>query len=384
LALGKVVKVFRSVDEMGRDAINSIADNDAFFTYEWFKTLETQRSFPVSPYYLGVYDECNLVAFTPCFIDLTDNYFHAGPRPRYVTPFLKKTLDFGQQHGFCQKHILLCYSPSCGRTKVLQKKNPEERLVLNLLAEKIDAICKKERVLFSSFLFVSEFDELLMKNLQNLDYVKSPGVASYYLDVRWSSFEDYLKSLKKNQRKNVRKQIRKCKENGVSIEEQEMNYSSAATLSELLHNLLLKYNKDAKNLFDPSFFRTLNEYAGEKLKLFVAKKNNDAVGFCLLFRHEDTVDSWMGGFKYDALTRTDFAYFNVVYYAPIQWAIKEGIKKIYFRSKADTVKLERGCKPEETFSFFKCHDLVLGPVINGALQTPFCSFLSRRLPKRAY
>ena len=42
--LKRDVKVFLSVDDIGRDSINSIS-NDGFFTYEWFKTLETQESF---------------------------------------------------------------------------------------------------------------------------------------------------------------------------------------------------------------------------------------------------------------------------------------------------------------------------------------------------
>lgn len=42
MALGKEVKVFQSVDAIGRDSINSIA-TDGFFTYERFKTLETQH-----------------------------------------------------------------------------------------------------------------------------------------------------------------------------------------------------------------------------------------------------------------------------------------------------------------------------------------------------
>jgi hypothetical protein len=266
----------------------------------------------------------------------------------------------------------------------LQEKNQEEKLVLSLLAKKIDAICRKERVLFSSFLFVSEFNEFLMEHLQDFSYLKSPGVTTYYLDVSWSNFEDYLKSLKKKTAQNVRREIKKCAENGVTIEELEIRNFSTKEFSELSYNNNLKYDKNARNIFDPSFFSMLNEFASEKTVLFVAKKNKEVVGFCIVLRQGDVDDVWMPGFKYDDLTKVDFAYFNVVYYAPIQWAINKGVRKMYFRNKAERVKLSRGCKPEETFSFVKCHDGLLGPVINGALKTPFCSFLSRRLPRRSW
>jgi predicted N-acyltransferase len=367
---GKEVKVFRSVDEIGRDSIDSIAD-DGFFTYEWFKTLETQESFDVSPLYLAIYDESKLIAFAPCFIDVLGRYFVDGPKNM---PFMKTILNLGQQLGLCQNRVLLSYSPFCLRSKVLFGENCEEKPILKLLSEKIDDLCKREKVLFSSFLFVSEFDQLLMENLQNFTYLKFPGTTTFHLNVQWSNFEDYLKSLKHKVRLNIRREIKKCMQNGVAVEESEFGNLSVK-LSELLSNLTSKYAKNAKNIFDPSFFRKLNECAKDKTKVFVAEKNNEVVGFSLCLRQGDTLDVWMCGFEYNALTNTDFIYFNLAYYAPIQWAIEEGIKKIYYRRKSEKVKINRGCKPERTYSFVKCHNKLLRVLINSVLKNTLYSRL---------
>jgi len=117
-----------------------------------------------------------------------------------------------------------------------------------------------------------------------------------------------------------------------------------------------------------------------KTKLFIAKKNNEVVGFSLLLRHADVLDCWCCGFKYDFQSKTDFTYFNLCYYAPIKWAIEEGVKKMYFRRKAEKLKLKRGCKPEKTYSFVKCHDELLGPLINNAVKTPVYSYFTQRFP----
>jgi hypothetical protein len=98
---GKEVKVFRSVAEIGRDALDSIS-NDGFFTYEWFRTLETQQSFQVSPLYVAVYDEGKLVAVAPCFADLFDDYF--------LFAFAKITCCFVIRHfvvaaRFCSRRV---------------------------------------------------------------------------------------------------------------------------------------------------------------------------------------------------------------------------------------------------------------------------------------
>jgi predicted N-acyltransferase len=284
-------------------------------------------------------------------------------------------LIIGRRLGFCQEHVLLCYSPLSYRSEVLIGKTSEKKHILNLLAEKIDAFCKKERILFSSFLFVSEFDELLTGNLQNFGYLKSPGLTNFYLDVRWSSFNDYLESFNCKLRKNIRREIRKCAENSVAIEELEF-VDLPAYVSELTSNLNLKYTNKVTSY--SSLLSKLSEHAKDKTKVFIAKKNNEVVGFSLNLRQGDILDTCFTGFKYDILTNTDFIYFNVCYYAPIRWAIEEGIKKIYYRDRGEKVKLHRGCKPENTYSFLKCHDELLGPLINNLLRTPLYSHLSQR------
>jgi predicted N-acyltransferase len=370
LSSGKEVKVFRSVDEIGKDAIDSIS-NDGFFTYGWFKTLETQKSFDVRPFYIAVYDEGKLVALAPCFADLEDHFFIEGPK---IFPFMKKLLSFGKRVGFCEDHVLLCYSPFCPRSKVLLGKSDEGKNILRLLSEKIEEICKKQKFMFSSFLFVSEFDRLLIENLQKLGYLQFPGTTTLYLDIEWPTFEDYLKSLKHKIRMNIRREIKKCAENGVSIEERDFEGLSSK-LSLLLANLFWKYDKNADNLFDQSFFCKLEDYARDTAKVFLAEKNDEVVGFSMSFRQRDVLDVFMCGFDYEALTKTDFTYFNLCYYAPIRWAIEEGIKKIYYRRKAEKVKLDRGCKPERTFSFVKCHNRFIGFLLDKALENRFYSCL---------
>jgi predicted N-acyltransferase len=371
---GKEVRVFCSVDEIGRDSIDSIS-NDGFFTYGWFKTLETQKSFNFRPLYIAVYDEGKLVAVAPCFADLEGHFFIEGPR---IIPFMKKLLSLGKRIGFCEDHVLLCYSPFCLRSKVLLEKSDERKLILRLLSKKIDEICKKQRFLFSSFLFVSEFDKLLMENLQSLGYLQSPGTTTFYLDIKWSSFEDYLKSLTYKTRKNIRREIRKCAENGVSIEKRDFEGLSAK-LPVLLSNLFWKYDENAENLFNQPFFCKLEEYARDTAKVFVAEKNDEVVGFSMSLWQRDVLDVFMCGFDYDAQTKTDFTYFNLCYYAPIRWAIEKGIKKIYYRRKAEKVKLDRGCKPERTYSFIKCHNRLIGFLISKALENRFYSRLKEWL-----
>jgi predicted N-acyltransferase len=376
------VKVFKSISKLSPEEINSVS-SDAFFTYEWFKTLESSKSSNICPVYFVAYAQDKVLAIAPCFIDKLDQFFYYSGRLPLVLPLFRKMLIYGHKIGFCQEHVLICFSPFAGRTKVCFSENVDKDSILSSLMEKMAEFCKKERILFSSFLSVSEQDKTLIKNLANFMYVKAPGLyPTFYLDVKWANFEEYVNGLKYKVRKNVRREIRKCAENNVKITEAKID-DYAEQLSSLHSILISKYVKAAKNPFGSSFFKSLSRNANGKTKLFIARKDGQVVGFCLLFTHGFISDVWIAGFNYELQKNTDFAYFNLAYYTPIQWAIKEGIKKIYYRSTAEKIKLDRGCLTEKSYCFVKFHDQVLGPLFDFGLNTPPYSYLRDRYISRS-
>ena len=316
------VRVFNKADDI-KGSIDLISDDSAF-SYGWFKTLESFGRLP-EPLYLAVNYDGATVGIAPCFIDKINDFIAWGPK---IVPFLPRILNFGQRLGLFKRNVILCYSPASCRTKVLFANNYNNKTVLSLFSEKIDDICKKQRVLFSSFLFVSEFDEILMKNLESLNYAKFPNIVTYYLDVSWSNFEDYLKSLKARRRRTIRREIRDCLESGVTIEEESISENIAEKLSALEANVSSKYTHP-NNKLDPSFFMKIEKYAKAKTRLLVARKNDEIIGFFLGLQHKNMLDGYMVGLDYLAQINLNFIYFNLVYYKPIQLAIDEKIKKIY-------------------------------------------------------
>ena len=61
----------------------------------------------------------------------------------------------------------------------------------------MDEICKRERILFSTFKFVSEFDALLFNNLESLGYLKFFLKSNMFVDFTWNSFDEYPMGYKK-------------------------------------------------------------------------------------------------------------------------------------------------------------------------------------------
>lgn len=352
------VQVFNTVDDIKHESIDAIS-NDGFFTYGWFKALEQQKDFIIHPFYIAVYNNCELVAFAPCFLDKYDQYFTHG---LLYLPFMKEILALGSKLGLWQKHLLLCYSPFCFRSKIMINESYSKKEILQLIHKKVEGFCKKERILFSSFPFVSELDNHLLASLKNSGYLQLPWKSTFYIAIHWSSFEEYLASFNCRVRRNIKREIRKCLESGITIDENPNINSFSEKIADLSSNLFQKHNQSP--LLGKSFFRSLSENAKDNTKLFIAEKNGELIGFSLLMKQKGVLDCFTCGFNYDLLSNTDFAYFNLGYYLPIRWAIREGFSKIYYRISADKVKLYRGCSQEQIFSNVKCHNRLLAIFFN--------------------
>jgi predicted N-acyltransferase len=351
------INVYHSIDCI-KDTIDKLSD-DSFFTYGWFKTLESFGRIP-QPLYLTANNAGQPFGLVPCFVDRVNDFFYWGPN---ILPFFKRGLNLSRKMGY-NANLLLCYSPACCRTKILLKDKSNERQVLKSFSREIDNICKENKVLFSSFLFVSEFDEPLMKGLESLNYIRFPNVVTFYLDISFKDFEEYLKTLKTDRRRTIRHEIKKCHENEVILKEELFEEDIIEKLSDLGANVSSKYNPSQQTKLDPSFFRILGKYAKNNAKLFVARRNDQVIGFSIGLHHKNILDMYMYGCDYRSLTNTTFIYFNLGYYEPIKFAINNDVKKIYFRYLNEKAKVARGCRPEQTYSFVKCHNTILTPALN--------------------
>ena len=361
----KEVQVFKTIDEIGKELVDSIAD-DGFFTYGYFKTLETLNPFNITPLYFALYDEDRIAAFAPCYIDLNNQI--SAVKDKF--PFTKAIVNAVNSIGFYLNN-LVCLSPNSFHSKILLGKNYEGKMFVELVSKKIDDFCRKERILFSSFLFVPESERLLIETLQDIGYLKFPSMNTFYLDIQWLNFDDYWASLSYKMRKNVKREIEKCKQSGVTITEENEFGHFSTTLSNLHSKLFSKYNKSGKSPYDAAFFRKLSEYAKDKTRVFVARRDSKMVGFCLYLQHKGILDVYMCGFDYDVQMSTDYTYFNIVYYTPIRLAIEEGIKRINFSVSSERIKLKRGCKLEKTYSLVKCQNKLFEPLYRLYMKRKF-------------
>jgi predicted N-acyltransferase len=353
------VEVVETIEEIGREPLEKLAD-DFCYTYGWLKTIETLRvRTKLEPRYLVVYEEGKMIAFIPTYIASDYRYFSAADK----NPIIKTVVNVSNQLGIHIDHgrALTCDPPDCSHSRIPLEKSVDAKAILDAVSAKIDELCRKEKIPISCFRGVSEFDVLLKDNLRDFGYFNTSTTTNFYLDILWSSFDEYVSSLEYRTRKNLRREIRKCRESGITIEEEKFE-NCVSTLSKLYSNLYSKYHPHEYYYEDAYFFGKLLKYAKEKTRVFLAKKNGRVVGFSIGLQNRDILDVWICGFDYGSLTKTDFAYSNVTYYAPIRAAIEEGFKRMYYRWSMERTKLRLGCKPEKLSYCIRIHNSLLRPL----------------------
>ncbi len=351
-------KTLKNIDLIGRTALNSIAD-DGFFTYEYFKTLETTKSSPFKPFYLVICNKDKVEAIAPYLIEPFNNK---------QTSRLGRIIKISDTLGFLSNRQLNCHSPNSFHSQILLKEKASTKNYLDIFLKKIDDLCKIQRIPFSCFPYVSEFDKALISNLQDFGYLNHHFLKTWYLDIQWSEFDEYLGGFNHKTRNIIKREIKNCQDSGVTVSEEKDFEALSEKLSTLYSNLFSKYTSDAKSPYDPLFFQMLSEHAKDKTKVFIAQKADTLVGFSLSLQHKETLDVYFCGFDYASLGKTDFVYFNLVYYEPIKLAIQRRLKRIHFRIGSEKAKIERGCKSEKTYYFLKCQDSLLKGLINFYLK----------------
>lgn len=182
----------------------------------------------------------------------------------------------------------------------------------------------------------------LGSRLQARRYLRLPVAPVSRLDLRWNSFEAYLRHLDRQDRKTVRHQLRRGARLGTEIEPLAEIEPHAARLHALADANHRAHNRRPLP-FGPELFQRLQARLGERAVVYVARRGDHIFGMSLLLR--DGGVGYMTQIGVDrAAAGPDFCYFNLGYHRPIADAIAAGMRRLYYGNLMYDVKARRGMR----------------------------------------
>ena len=205
-----------------------------------------------------------------------------------------------------------------------------------------------------AFVNVMNHESELMEMLSGRRYNKSVHIPLNFMDVKWSSFDGYLRYLggiSASARKNVRNEINRNRKGGTVVKELQETGPCNERLSELLNTHSFKLNGRPFG-FSKDFFCELKSNLGSDASVYVSLKAGILTGV--------SVDLWWNGTLHGLvvgvdpnLSENDFTYFNLAYYRQIMDAIQKQTKRLYYGRGAYEAKIRRGFKTTDLHIYYK-------------------------------
>jgi predicted N-acyltransferase len=349
----QTIDVFSRISEIPKEEWDRLITTNIFATHGWLQTVETTFIGDIHPLYVLVREDKKPVGATVCYtfyktdtVEDMDDRLLGRMKPlalRFGISFMP-TVVCGTLWGYGD-HLA-----------VEPEANPERKqTVMNKLLDVVEGEASRKGLPID-LIDVPEEDLYLAAVLRHRGYSRSRHVPMTLLDLHWSSFAEYTKSLddiSPNARKDLKWKINKNRKSGTTISVLENINEDAERLHELL-TLNYRRHWNLPFCFSKDFFPELKRNLGGNVVLHVSHKAGSITGVLLELRYNGTSQIPLVGIDHEKCIN-DMTYFVLTYYAPIEEAISAGITRLYFGPGHYLMKMRLGCRTANLFNWHKSH-----------------------------
>jgi len=358
------VEEIERIGEVEAGAWDAIADQNMFAFHGWLQATEDTIVPSWSARYWLVRDADGLLAALPAQVQ--------EPTDRAVDlddVLLGRLASSARRLGFGAVPALVCGARMGPGAPVLLRRGLDRGVRAELAASLLGAAEERaDRNGWTLCLRGVPPDSDLVAGLDRRLYVGSLEMPTTRLDVRWSSFDDYLRDLKASHpatRKNARQQVNWCERRGVVIEELADPRAQAGRLHEILDAHHWRLN-GVPFPFGPGFVTALERGLGRRLLVLVARRETEILAVSLSLRNDDTVYVKMAGIDVESGEGRSEIYHNLLFYHPIRLASEGLCRRLYFGKLAYDSKVKRGAVPEDSDLYLRgrgrLHAFLLRPL----------------------
>jgi len=317
------------IPHLVRDDIAHIINyGDYIVFYNWLEIVESS---------------CLKSGYQPCYIVGFSNQLVIGMAVNFILPGLKV------KNGISKNGILklsIGILPLSNETNIfLRHQEYQEAFMKGYLS----IIHKRWPPTVYVFLPFNRLEKSFENNIDR-NYLKRAYYPSSYLEVKFNSFEQYLKQLNKRRRYPILKNIKRFEKNGCYFEYCEKPGKYQDRLYELTKNVAQKNTAQGSPfLLERSTFNALENNMKDQFHVILAKKENEIIGFKLIFEKNRLFDNRIVGLDYRYVKKTA-VYFNL-YYESIRLAISRNIRQLEMSITQMQIKKRLGCKTKQHHAF---------------------------------
>ncbi len=353
-----------SIEEIPKENWETLLDNKniPFFHWNWLYALENSesisRKFGWQPIHLTLWDNNRLIAFAPLYLKN-----HSYGEFIFDQPFANLANQINLQ--YYPKLIGMSPLSPIEGYKFFISNQEDEGDITKIIMRIIDDFAIKNRILSCNFLYVDQHWKKFGEAAQCSCWINKQ---SLWNSKGESSFEEYLAKFNSNQRRNIKREKKSIEQAGLQISilnGKEIDLE----LIQLMYNLYelhcRKWGAWGSKYLTKDFFKhLLNDSLRENILLFNANRGNikEPVAMSLFITNWEIL--W--GRYWGSNQEIKNLHFDLCYYSPISWAIKNGIT-IFDPGAGGSHKLRRGFSSIPRFSLHRWYNSEMESLIKAWL-----------------
>ena len=367
-----------SLTEIDANTWDAMTGERLYISYGWLKTIEETAIDKITPYYYLLEDDEVPVALAVCYESHKDNSFDL------LNGYMLGKLErIAGTFGISFKPAFLCGPVHGNGDHVIVKQGLPQQQRIDYMRHLIETIEKEaeKRRLSLFFTNVSEKEAEFCKELQRRKYNITVVHPKNRLQIKWSSFADYLSdraTISRKDKDTYKYQINKNRKAGVSIRLLD-ELENEERLYQLLSQHHYRLNKQTFP-YAEHFLSSLRKNLGSEAMLLVAEREGEIIGVMILFQRGSEGWATFIGMDHN-LSGNNFTYFNLAYYRVIEQAIQTGIKSLNYGSMLYRVTKRRGCTLEKNYIFHRASSRLLHNLLRPWFLLHKTWYIKRKIPR---
>ncbi len=345
------VEVKLSIKEISKEIWNELANeiNNPFYEWTWLKNLEISKSVSREtgwqPLYFIAYKNEEILGIAPLFLKN-----HSYGEFIFDQSFARLAQELNLNY-YPKLIGMSPYSPVNGY-QFLYKKNTDKIEITNLLINNIESFAITNKILSCNFLYI---DESWGNHLKSLGYHKWINSSSEWRSNGEKTFDDFLSRFNSNQRKNIKKERKSINKQDIKIEifnKDNINLEILKKMHNFYEQHCSRWGVWGSKYLTSTFFEKIVDNK-KNLLLFSASKNNSNDIFAMSMCVKSKNNLW--GRYWGTQEDISNLHFELCYYQPIEWAIKNSIH-FFDPGAGGKHKRRRGFFAKKTISLHKWFD----------------------------
>ncbi|NBC31014.1 MAG: GNAT family N-acetyltransferase [Spirochaetes bacterium] len=341
-----------SIKEISREEWNALATplETPLLEWDWLHQLEASGSISPDegwiPVHLTLREEDTLVAAAPLYVK-------THSMGEFVFDFA--WADVARQVGTQYYPKLVGMSPATPSTafQFLIHPDYDAGTVTWAMLEQIEEFCKENRIRTMAFNYV---DHEWRQFVEEYGFTTWKHQSYQWINHGFDTFDDYLAIFRKNQRKNIRKERRSVGDLSIRVEP-ILGTDAPDRFFSLMYELYEIHNDQfgpwAAKFLNRRFFEGLADSFRHRVLFVPAYHAGSEEPFAMSFlltKRDQLLGRYWGAFEH-----IDNVHFEACYYAPIQWAIEQGVR-VFDPGMGSSHKVRRGFEAVENYSLHRFLD----------------------------